>query len=110
MIRTILRVCLGLWLAVGLAGSARALPAHSVGPVHPTRAVVTVQDSPVEGLNEIFRMDPPRLAYLGAGIVAGALFVAPGLGVNEVLGVVLGIIGGEFLYHTTWEPRHASWF
>jgi hypothetical protein len=41
----------------------------------------------------------PRLVLLGVGIVAGALFLPPALGINELFGGVLGAIGAEVLYH-----------
>jgi hypothetical protein len=113
MIHALLRFCLSLSLVVGLAGSVRAAPGHLVAPPHLTdSAVIHAADSEVEGLNEVFRMDPPRLAFLAAGIVAGAVLIAPALGVNDILGVVLGIVSSEFLYHTVYEPKFgpSHWF
>lgn len=105
MMKMVLGLCLSLWLVFGLAGNARAVPAHLGGPVHLTDgAVIPAAEGSLAGMDEVFRMEPPRLLFLGAGIVAGAVIISPGLGVSELFGVVLGIIGSEFLYRTTYQP------
>ena len=113
MVQALLRFCLGLSLVAGLAGSVQGAPLRPLAPVHlPDTAVIQAEDTALGGMNEIFHMDAPRLVFLGAGIVTGAVLIAPGLGVNELLGVVLGVIGSEFLYHTVYEPsfRSSHWF
>ncbi len=108
MIKMVLGLCLSLWLVFGLAGHALAVPAHFGAPVHlADSAVIPAAEGPLAGMDEVFHMEPPRLLFLGAGIVAGAVIVAPSLGVSELFGVVLGIIGSEFLYQTTYRPAVA---
>ncbi len=109
MIKAFLSLIFSLSLVFALAGSARAAPMHMAAPAYLTgSAVIPVADSPIAGMNEIFHMEPPRLLFLGAGIVAGALVISPALGLNELFGVVLGIIGSEFLYQTTYKS--SRWF
>jgi ammonia channel protein AmtB len=106
MIKAVLSLCLGLWLVVGLAGNARAEQVHLTGA-----AVIPVAEGELGGMDEIFRMDAPRLVFLGAGIVVGAVVISPALGVNELLGVVVGVVASEFLYRTTYlaSERSSYW-
>jgi hypothetical protein len=109
MIRAVLRLFPGLLLVFGLAGGAQAAPGHLGAPGHfADGAVIHVADSPIGDMDEIFHMEAPRLLFLGAGIVVGALVISPGLGLNELLGVVLGVIGSEFVYQTTYKS--SRWF
>lgn len=113
MIDVVSRLCLSLWLVFGLAGSARAAPVHVALPAHLTAgAVIPVAESPLEGVNEILHMEPPRLLFLGAGIIAGAVIISPNLGVSELFGVILGVIGSEYVYQTIYEPafKPSHWF
>ncbi len=104
MIHAALRLCLGLFLVFGLAGSVQAAPVHLAAPVHQAGGgFIAVDESPIGGLNDIFNMEPPHLLFLGAGIIAGAALIAPGLAVNDLLGVAIGVIGSEYLYQTFYE-------
>ncbi len=108
MIKAVLSACLSLWLVLAGGGNALAAPGHLTVPAHRGGgAVITVADSALGGMDEIFHMDPPRLLFLGVGIVAGAALISPSLGISELFGVVLGIIGSEFLYHTTYVPSRS---
>ena len=108
MRRSLLSTCRGALLAVALATAALCNQAWAapvrVGalPQMADAAIVPAADS-LGGLDEIFHMEPERLLFLGGGIVTGLLFVSPGLGVSELFGVVLGVIGGEYLYHTIYR-------
>ena len=113
MIHSFLRVCLSLLLVFGLAGGVRAAPVHPGVPAHLTEgAVIRVADSPLAGMNEVFHMEAPRLLFLGAGIVAGAVVISPSLGLSELFGVAVGIVGSQFLYETIYLPnfRSSHWF
>ena len=103
MTKTILGLCFGLMLFLGLQGKAMAEPIHLSGG-----ELILAAESPLEGVNEIFHMEPPRLLFLAAGIVGGALFIAPSLGLNEFLSVILGVITSEYLYRTVYRP-HSFW-
>ncbi len=109
MINLFLSVFLSLSLVIGLAGSARAAPMQVAAPAHLSGgAIIPVAESAIGGMDEIFHMEAPRLLFLGAGIVVGALVISPALGINDLLGVVLGVIGSEFLYQTTYRSSHWS--
>ncbi len=112
MVKTVSSLCLCLPLVFGLAGGARAAPAPLPVSAQLTGSgIVQVAETPIEGMNEIFHMEPPRLLFLGGGILSGLLVISPGLEIGELFGVVLGVIGSEFLYQTTYEPPHSShWF
>ncbi len=113
MINAVLSLFLSLSLVFGLAGSARAAPVHLAAPAHMTgSAVIQVAETPMEGMNEIFHMEPPRLLFLGGGILAGLILISPTLEVGELFGVVLGVIGSEYLYQTLYKGPESSshWF
>jgi type IV secretory pathway TrbD component len=114
MIKAVLRLCLTLWLVCGLASSARAAPVHLAAPASlaGSGVIPAAEETPIEGMNEIFHMEPPRLLFLGGGILAGVLFISPTLEVGELFGVVLGVIGSEYLYQTLYKtPEKSShWF
>ena len=52
---------------------------------------------------DVSKIDP-RLAYLGAGVLAGLVIASPGLELSEVLGIALGVIGSQYLYYSV-APR-----
>ena len=109
MFRAVLSLCLSLFLVLAVAGSARAAPGQLVAPGHLAGgAVIPVADASLGGIDEVFKMEPPHLLFLGGGIVAGLLLISPGLGVGDLFGVVLGVIGSEFLYQTSY--RSSRWF
>ncbi len=113
MIKVVLSFCLSLSLVFGLAGSAQAAPGQLSAPRHLTSgAVIPVAEAPIEGMSEIFHMEPPRLLFLGGGILSGLLVVSPGLEIGELFGVVLGVIGAEYLYQTFYKgnERSSRWF
>ena len=113
MINAVLSLFLSLCLVLGLAGSARAAPGHLGAPAHLTgSAVIPVAETPIEGMNEIFHMEPPRLLFLGGGILSGLLLISPTLEVGELFGVILGVIGSEYLYQTLYKgnERTSHWF
>ena len=57
-------------------------------------------------------MEPANLLMLGGGIVAGALFIGPYLGLSELLGVAIGALTGEALYQSHILPfgNEGRWF
>lgn len=113
MRKVALSLFLSLCLVSGLAGSAGAAPLHSGASVpFAGGLVIPVAETPVEGMNEIFHMEPPRLLFLGGGILAGLLLISPSLEVGELFGVLLGVIGSEYLYQTFYKTPEQSfhWF
>ena len=113
MTNALLSLCLSLCLVLGLTGSVRAAPGHLVAPAHLAgSAVIQVAEGPLAGVDEIVHLEPSHLVFLGVGIIAGAMFIAPNLAVGELFGVALGIVGSEFLYQTVYQPAFGSsrWF
>ena len=99
MAKAFITLSLSLCLAFGLAGSVRAAPGHFGEPLGLVGgAVIPVAEAPLAGMGEIIHMEPPHLLFLGGGILAGLLVVSPGLGIGELFGVVLGVIGSEYLF------------
>lgn len=97
-------------LAATLCWSAAAHAAGTTGDI--TVAIVAPEETPLvltatDGavpLNQILEMEPGHLLALGGGVVAGAVVVGPYLGVSEIVGVVIGVIGGEILYRSRYWP------
>lgn len=109
MTKAILSLFLCVSLVFGLAGNARAALMHPATPGHLAGGgVIDVADAPLDGLSEIFRMEPDRLLFLGGGILTGLLLLSPQLGIAELYGVAVGVIGAEFVYHTYY--RSNRWF
>ena len=110
MIKTVLRLCLCLGLILALDGSARAASAQQAAPAQQAGgAVVHVADAPPpEAASDAFRIDPTRLLFFGAGILTGLVYVSPALEVSEVFGVVLGVVGAEYLYQTIYKKAETS--
>lgn len=68
-----------------------------------TPLVLAATDGAVP-LNQILEMEPGHLLALGGGVIAGAAVVGPYLGVSELVGVVIGVIGGELFYRSAYWP------
>ena len=110
MIKAVLSLFLGLALLFGLDGSARAASMQLAAPIHLSGgAVVQVADTPpAEATSEGIRIDPSRLLFFGAGILTGLVYISPGLEVSELFGVVLGVVGAEYLYQTVYKKAEGS--
>lgn len=109
MTKSLFSLFLGLFLVLGPVGGARAAMVHPAAPVHlVTAPVIAVADAALGGMNEVFKMEPPHLLFLGGGILSGLLLISPGLGIGDLFGVALGVIGSEFLYRTTYN--RSRWF
>jgi len=67
--------------------------------------VILAAGGPFEGMEAVVSLEPPHLLALGLGIVGGATVISPALGVGEVIGVGLGVLGAEYLYRTYFERR-----
>lgn len=100
MFKSLFVVCLAVLFVLGLNNGARAAPFHFAAPAHLTGLAITPAASLSFDTGDDFtHFDTPRLVLLGVGIVAGAVLLPPVLGINNLLGGVLGAIGGEILYH-----------
>lgn len=98
-------VLVGVSLILGSIGSAGAQTSKS----GETTLVLAAAESPLEGVNEIIHMESSHLLFLGAGLVGGALYIGPQLGLSELLGVALGVIASEWLYRAVYKPRFSFW-
>ena len=100
MFKSLLVVCLAVLFVLGLNNSARAAPFHFAAPAHLTGLAITPAASlSLDTGDDFTHFSTPRLVLLGVGIVAGVLLLPPVLGINELVGGVIGAIGGEVLYH-----------
>jgi len=93
-----------LWSATAFAGAWD-------DPTPATPQIILVSSS--EGIlpvGELIHMEPGHLAALGIGVVAGAAVIGPYLGIGELIGVGIGVIGSELVYRSTLWPFHKSWF
>ena len=100
MFKSLFVVCLAVLFVLGLNTSVRAAPFHVAAPAHLTSLAITPAASlSFDTGDDLTHFSTPRLVMLGVGIVAGVLVLPPVLGINNLLGGVLGAIGGEILYH-----------
>jgi hypothetical protein len=51
-------------------------------------------------LTEVLHFETTRLVMLAAGAVLGATVVGPYLGISEIYGVLVGLVGGEVAYRS----------
>ena len=99
----VVRLCVAIWLTIGAyTGSAQA----ETSLPQPVQTVSSGDDTTTLTFPDISKIDP-RLAYLGAGVLAGLVIASPGLELSEVLGIALGVIGSQYLYYSV-APRPAG--
>lgn len=108
MYKFILGACVAMWLVIGgCAGAyAASAPADSASP-RPEQTVASGDDLVPFTFPDVSRIDP-RLAFLGAGVLAGLIIASPGLELSEVLGIALGVIGSQYLYYSVAAHPPAS--
>lgn len=83
----------------------------AAGPAEtPYLQPMAVADTPLDDVEKISRMEPQRLLFVGVGVVAGAAFLAPSLGMSELLGVAIGVIAAEYVYRTFFGPPRSWWW
>lgn len=76
----------------------------------PPDQVLTLAEGPSESLpiNELLHLDTGHLIALGGGILLGATVIPGYLGVSELAGLIIGLVGGEvaFRMQSVLFPRH----
>ena len=67
---------------------------------------------PALPVGEILHLETDHLLALGVGVLAGATVISPYLGISELTGVAVGVIGGDLLYRSPLWPfqKTHDWF
>lgn len=106
-----MKVIVGLAFGLALLWSTSASAIEIEKPA-PDSPQITLAASIQEALpfREILHMEPNHLIVVTAGVVTGAAFIGPFLGVSELLGIGLGFVAGELIYRSSLWPFHKEWF
>ena len=70
--------------------------------------------SEIEGLSSIsglLDLEPNHLLALGAGVLVGAAVIGPYVGISELFGVIMGVIGADVFYRSDlWPFQKSRWW
>lgn len=96
---------------VAIAGDAGGATVAVADPSAGGEVVLAAADGGVP-INQILELEPSHLVALGTGVVAGAVLIGPTLGVSELVGVFIGLIGGELMYRSEYWPfeKNEGWW
>lgn len=102
-----------LMLGLALLWSTSAFADQFIVPTADGPRVIMVSE--LEGLSSVtglLDLEPNHLLALGAGVLLGAAVIGPVMGISELFGVVMGVIGADVFYRSDlWPlPKSRWWF
>ena len=104
MSKLVLGLCLAIGLMIGCCAGACADSGQANSSLpRPEQTANSGGEMAPFAFPDVSKIDP-RLAFLGAGVLAGLVIASPGLELSEVLGIALGVIGSQYLYYSV-APR-----
>lgn len=107
-------VMAGLMFMLAVLGSGAVLAADTEGarPAPPAPIILAAGSGVGMPLDDILTLESKHLMALGVGLVAGAALIGPYLGVGELVGIAIGVIGGEIVYRSDVWPlgKPRGWF